>query len=143
MLHLPHHSMGSSSNDNSDGYENVTKWRWFPLLGGGLFVLWGGWGERKRERAGHDGKGKREERLPPFSSSHRSPRAFYFLIMAIFIGIPQTRTQSLFMCFWGEIKLGVRLRRARYPVPMRPRAPQLTPNLLSHQKHINSGWIRV
>ena len=32
------------------------------------FVLWGGWGERKRERAGH----------APFPSSHRPPRAFYF-----------------------------------------------------------------
>ena len=28
------------------------------LLHRGLFVLWGGWGERKRERAGHDGKGE-------------------------------------------------------------------------------------
>ena len=27
-----------------------------PLLRRGLFVMWGGWGERKRERAGHDGK---------------------------------------------------------------------------------------
>ena len=25
----------------------------------------------------------------------------------------QTRTQSLFMCFWGERRLGVRLRGAR------------------------------
>ena len=31
-------------------------------------MLWGGWGERKRERAGHDGK--------VFSPSHRPPRAF-------------------------------------------------------------------
>ena len=30
----------------------------------GRFVLWGGWGERKRERAGHDGKG--EERTEDF-----------------------------------------------------------------------------
>ena len=42
--------------------------------------------ERKRERAGHDGKGKREERLPRFPSSHPSPRGFYFSIIAIFIG---------------------------------------------------------
>ena len=34
------------------------------LLLRGLFVLWGGWGERKRERAGHDGKG--EERREAF-----------------------------------------------------------------------------
>ena len=30
-------------------------------------MLWGGWGERKRERAGHDGKGKREERPLPYN----------------------------------------------------------------------------
>ena len=28
------------------------------LLRRGLSLLWGGWGERKRERKGHDGKGK-------------------------------------------------------------------------------------
>ena len=44
--------------------------------------------ERKRERAGHDGKGKREERLPRFPSFHPSPRGFYFSIIAIFIGTP-------------------------------------------------------
>ena len=33
-------------------------------------MFWGGWGERKRERAGNDGKGEREERP---SSSHRAP----------------------------------------------------------------------
>ena len=33
-------------------------------------MLWGGWGERKRERAGHDGKG--EER-------HEEPHAVKFL----------------------------------------------------------------
>ena len=39
----------------------------------GLFVLWGDWGERKRERAGHD-----------------VPRALpIFSIIAIFIGIPR------------------------------------------------------
>ena len=32
----------------------------------------GGWGERKRRLAGHNGKGKRED-----SSSHRLPRSFY------------------------------------------------------------------
>ena len=58
--------------------------------------------------------------------------------------ITQTRTQSLYMCFGGERRLGVRLRRARglmgrdevaiFPssLPMRPRARlNLTPNLLS------------
>ena len=54
--------IGSWRNDDGYGYENVTKWRWFPLLSRGLFVLWGGWGGRKRERAEHDGKGKREKR---------------------------------------------------------------------------------
>ena len=38
------------------------------------------------ERAGHDGKGKRDERLMPFPSSHRSPRAFYFSIIGITSG---------------------------------------------------------
>ena len=33
-------------------------------------------GRKKRERAGHDGKG--EERREPFPPSHRPPRAFYF-----------------------------------------------------------------
>ena len=28
-------------------------------------MLWGGWGERKRERAGHDGKGEGEKRPLP------------------------------------------------------------------------------
>ena len=28
-------------------------------------MLWGGWGERKRERAGHDGKGEGEKRTLP------------------------------------------------------------------------------
>ena len=32
-------------------------------------------------------KGK-EKKLPPFPSSHHPPRAFYFSIIAIFIGIP-------------------------------------------------------
>ena len=38
---------------------------WKPLTLS--FVLWGGWGERKRERAGHDGKGeeRREASLFP------------------------------------------------------------------------------
>ena len=34
------------------------------------------------------GRGKREERLPPFPSSHRAPRAFYFSIIAIFTRMP-------------------------------------------------------
>ena len=35
-------------------------------------MLWGGWGERKRERAGHNGKG-----------GNRPPRAFYFFVYFI------------------------------------------------------------
>ena len=38
------------------------------------------WELRQRE--------KRGLRLPPFSSSHRPPRAFYFSSIAIFVGIP-------------------------------------------------------
>ena len=60
-------------------------------------MLWGGWGERKRERAGHDGKGeerrreKREERreAPAVSLFPSSPARFLFLsIIDILIGIP-------------------------------------------------------
>ena len=69
-------------------------------------------------------------------------------------GVLQTRTQSLFMCFGGERWLGVRLRLAQglmgrdegiiATLPMRPRARlNLTPNLLSPQKHIHSDWVRV
>ena len=54
------------------------------LYCGEAFVLWGGWGERKRERAGHDGKGEERREAPPFPSSHRSPRAFYFCRLLIF-----------------------------------------------------------
>ena len=41
-------------------------------------LQWGDWGERKESARGTMGRGKREERLPLFPSSHRSPRAFYF-----------------------------------------------------------------
>ena len=42
-------------------------------------------GEKEKESArGTMGRGKREERLPPFPSSHRSPRAFYFCRLLIF-----------------------------------------------------------
>ena len=54
-----------------------------PLLRG-LFVLWGGLGERKRERAGHDGRG--EERTEAFRlfSLPIAPRAlsiFFFRLL--------------------------------------------------------------
>ena len=46
---------------------------------------------RKKKRAGgrwEVERERRQERLPSFPSSHRSPRAFYFSIIVIFIGIP-------------------------------------------------------
>ena len=53
-------------------------------------MVLGGWGERKRERAGNDGKG--EERRESFSRLFPVPiipRALsIFSIIAIFIGIP-------------------------------------------------------
>ena len=49
------------------------------------------------------------------------------------------------MCFGGERRVGIRLRRASYfsfvPSHETPRAPQ--PTLLSPPKHINSDWVRV
>ena len=63
-------------------------------------------GEKEKESArGTMGRGKREEKLPPFPSSHRSPRAFYFLITAIFIGMPcggPLRRRELFYNKLGE-----------------------------------------
>ena len=62
-------------------------YQWFciSLLHRGLFVLWGSWGERKRESAGRDGKGKERRE----ASSYRPPRAFYFFDYChIFIRIP-------------------------------------------------------
>ena len=41
-------------------------------------VLWRGWGERKRERAGHDGKGKERGRVPAFSLFPSSHARFLF-----------------------------------------------------------------
>ena len=46
-------------------------------------------GEKEKESSrGTMGGGKREERFPPFPSSHRSLLAFYFSIIAILIGMP-------------------------------------------------------
>ena len=51
-------------------------------------MLWGGWGERKRERAGHDGKGE-ERREAAVSLFPSSPARFLFLsIIDILMGIP-------------------------------------------------------
>ena len=50
--------LGVASNFSSFGRDCVATFPGqAPLLRRGLFVMWGGWGERKRERAGHDGKG--------------------------------------------------------------------------------------
>ena len=59
------------------------------LYCGEAFVLWGGWGERKRERAGHDGKGEERREAPAVSLFPSSPARFLFLsIIDILIGIP-------------------------------------------------------
>ena len=41
-------------------------------------MLWRGWGERKRERAEHDGKGKERGRVPAFSLFPSSHARFLF-----------------------------------------------------------------
>ena len=53
-----------------------------------LFVLWGGWGERKREGAGHDGKGEERREAPAFSLFPSSAARFLFFYYCYFIGIP-------------------------------------------------------
>ena len=50
----------------------IWSWRLSP------FLLWGGWGERKRERSGHDGKGKERREAPAFSLFPSSPAPFLF-----------------------------------------------------------------
>ena len=47
----------------------------------------GSWEKEVENARGTMERGKRKERLPPFPSSHRRPRAFYFSIIAV-IGIP-------------------------------------------------------
>ena len=80
----------------------------------GRFVLWAGWGERKRERAGHDGKGKerKKERFPPFPSSRGSPRAFYFFDYCYFYWDALREFLRRRQLFCNE--LGER-QRARFP----------------------------
>ena len=69
------------------------------LLRRGLFVSWGGWGERKRERARHDGKGKERREAPAFSLFPFSRAHFLiFPIIAILIGIPSGSLCSLRSC---------------------------------------------
>ena len=56
-----------------------------PLCIVGRLLCCGEAGEKEKESArGTMGRGKREERLPPFPSSHRPPRAFYFCRLLIF-----------------------------------------------------------
>ena len=55
-----------------------------PPLRRGRFVLWGGWGERKRERAGHDGKGEERTedfRLFPLPIAPRALSMFFFRLL--------------------------------------------------------------
>ena len=54
------------------------------LLRRGRFVLWGGWGERKIERAGHDGKGEERTedfRLFPLPIAPRALSIFFFRLL--------------------------------------------------------------
>ena len=51
-------------------------------------MLWGGWGERKRERAGHDGKGEERREAPAVSLFPSSPALSIFSIIDILMGIP-------------------------------------------------------
>ena len=51
--------------------------------------VYGGWEERKRERAGRHGKGKREERLTHFPSSHRSRALSIFLLLLFLLDTQQ------------------------------------------------------
>ena len=80
MLHLLHHLIGSLSNDDSDGYENVTKWRWFPLLSRArpLCVV-GRLGRKKKRARGARREGEREKRgsrLFPLPIVPRAPSIF-------------------------------------------------------------------
>ena len=53
-------------------------------------MLWGGWGERKRERAGHDGKEEeRREAAPAVSLLPSSPARFLFFRLFYFDGDTQ------------------------------------------------------
>ena len=76
-------------------------------------MLWGGRGERKRERARHNGKGKG---LPPFPSSHRPQRAFYFFDYSCFyrdtLREPLRRRELLkYVAFEKRLEKGGKKRR--------------------------------
>ena len=70
---------------------------------------------------------------------------------SVYIRKEQTRTQSLFMCFGGERRLGVRLRRAwglmgrdevKIDPALTPRAPQRNPqsSLTPKNTYIATGY---
>ena len=52
------------------------------VLRRGLFVLWAGWGKRKRERAENDEKGKQRRDAPAFSLFPSSPTSFLFFFFS-------------------------------------------------------------
>ena len=67
-----------------------------PLCIVGRLLCCGEAGEKEKESArGTMGRGKREERLPPFPSSHRPPRAFYFCRLLIFWYFGDTQREPL------------------------------------------------
>ena len=47
-------------------------------------MLWGGWGERKRERAGHDGKGEERREAPALSLFPLPPSALSIFFRFLF-----------------------------------------------------------
>ena len=64
--------------------------RCVSLLRRGLSVLWGGWGERKRERKGHDGKGKERRetsgsRLFPLPVVPRALSIVFFRLLLFYM----------------------------------------------------------
>ena len=76
----------------------------------------------KRKRAGDDGKGKERKRGPLFTSSHRPPRAIYFSIIVIFIGIPSgslCAVERKYAGFWNisleNVRRAVSPNMTKYP----------------------------
>ena len=67
--------------------------------------------------------------------------------MSHFVRRSQTRTQSLFKCFFGvreDWGLGWGAREVSLPSHKTPRAPQPNPqSSLTPKKHLNSDWVRV
>ena len=75
-------SMRGPANTEEKQLINITK---RPLCIVGKLLCCGEAGEKEKGSArGTMGRGKREERLPPFPSSHRPPLAFYFCRLLIF-----------------------------------------------------------